>query len=543
MKKLCSMILILCLVISSNLVSTNATVSADEGIKVMFNGKAIQFDVPPTTISERTMVPMRAVFEALGADVYWDDELQLVFIVKNEIKIGIIIGQYNAFKYTGYSLDELKKSDGSNIQNLELDVAPQIIDGRTLIPLRVICEAMGVNVAWDEESQTVLLTCSEDFIAKSNTDKTFYNDFITYLKDEFKKSAPLHSAPGALNQMIPTNISTNIVWGGEMCEANGMVFFITTASDSSSGKSHIERMNPDGTEQTSVSDDYSYIGNLVSDNNNIYFTANTTSSYEGANVIYSLPIAGGQISEVAEGNINGLQMTKDRLYWTDCPRPPSGEIKRGQTKPLAIKSAKKDGSDLQVLFSTNVPLAIYTFDFLATDAGLYYYTQGSDYDHCNIYCMDLEGKNTVKLNKNELNQIDKLFYDNGNLYLVIHSDELDFRDSVVTLDSGGNVQTIIDSIGYFPQDFSVIQYCGVSDHVFYYFELDSGTDSSKKLLMSLHQYDIKSKTDSIVKNNIEMGDSAVGTLQSARGKSIPCKGVTGFYIVGNDIYFEPFSLP
>ena len=43
------------------------------GIKVIYNEKAIDFDVPPQIINDRTMVPLRAIFEAIGATVNWDE--------------------------------------------------------------------------------------------------------------------------------------------------------------------------------------------------------------------------------------------------------------------------------------------------------------------------------------------------------------------------------------------------------------------------------------------------------------------------------------
>ena len=47
-------------------------------VKVMFNGKALSFDTPPIFDNDRVLVPFRAIFEAFGADVYWDGETQTV---------------------------------------------------------------------------------------------------------------------------------------------------------------------------------------------------------------------------------------------------------------------------------------------------------------------------------------------------------------------------------------------------------------------------------------------------------------------------------
>ena len=67
---------IICTVLFAAMLITSlsaVTVSADESIKVILDGKQLQFDVPPQTIEWRTMVPMRVIFEELGAEVYWED--------------------------------------------------------------------------------------------------------------------------------------------------------------------------------------------------------------------------------------------------------------------------------------------------------------------------------------------------------------------------------------------------------------------------------------------------------------------------------------
>ena len=68
MKKILSIILAVVMVLGSM-----SFVMADDGIKITINGEAKTFDVMPQIIDGRTLVPMRAIFEALGAEVGWDD--------------------------------------------------------------------------------------------------------------------------------------------------------------------------------------------------------------------------------------------------------------------------------------------------------------------------------------------------------------------------------------------------------------------------------------------------------------------------------------
>ena len=113
--------------------------SADE-IKVSVNGEFISFDQPPVMINDRTLVPLRAIFEKLGAKVIWNDSSQSVDAIRDETTVSLAIGGTDM-----YVNGEVKI----------LDVPAQLIGGRTLVPVRAISEAFGCSVVWIEETQTV----------------------------------------------------------------------------------------------------------------------------------------------------------------------------------------------------------------------------------------------------------------------------------------------------------------------------------------------------------------------------------------------------
>ena len=116
---------------------------ADDGIKVLLNGEAIDFaDVEPQIINDRTMVPLRAIFEALGAEVAWDDASKTVTAKKGDITIKMTIGA-----------DSFTKND----EKIALDSPATIVDSRTLVPVRAIAESFGSKVGWDGESKTVTI--------------------------------------------------------------------------------------------------------------------------------------------------------------------------------------------------------------------------------------------------------------------------------------------------------------------------------------------------------------------------------------------------
>lgn len=112
-------------------------------IKVLLNDKEIKFDVHPQTINDRTMVPLRAIFEELGATIEWNGEAKTVQSVKDETVITLTVG------VPSIVINGVEK---------ELDVAPVIIDGRTLVPVRAVSEAFMLNVDWDGATKTVLIT-------------------------------------------------------------------------------------------------------------------------------------------------------------------------------------------------------------------------------------------------------------------------------------------------------------------------------------------------------------------------------------------------
>ena len=70
--------IIFCLVAVCMVAMSFVTVHCEDNIKVILDGKTLEFDVQPQIIDERTLVPMRVIFEALGADVEWEEETQTI---------------------------------------------------------------------------------------------------------------------------------------------------------------------------------------------------------------------------------------------------------------------------------------------------------------------------------------------------------------------------------------------------------------------------------------------------------------------------------
>lgn len=100
----------------------------------------IDTDTPPTVVDGRTLVPVRAIFEAIGATVTWDADTRTATGIRGDIIVSVQID--NTIAYV-------------NGEPRVLDVPAQIINGRTMVPARFISESMGCDVTWYQPTQTV----------------------------------------------------------------------------------------------------------------------------------------------------------------------------------------------------------------------------------------------------------------------------------------------------------------------------------------------------------------------------------------------------
>ena len=136
-----------CLLLTS-LFFINFSVDAQQPTKILLDGRALQFDVPSVNIDGRTMVPMRVIFQELGATINWDEPTKAITATKNGLAVRTVVGEMEI------------EVNGNRIA---MDVAPTIVDGRTLVPVRFISEVFGADVTWDEHSRIVYITTDATF--------------------------------------------------------------------------------------------------------------------------------------------------------------------------------------------------------------------------------------------------------------------------------------------------------------------------------------------------------------------------------------------
>ncbi len=161
MKKLLCMILAAVMILSS----VSAVVFANDEIKVLVDGNQLEFDVAPVIEDGRTLVPMRAIFEALGADVDWNESSKTITAKTDSKTLMITIGENRLGVIEKVAVSQETKIDEDNtgytealIRSIPLDVPAKIVDGRTLVPIRAVSEGLDADVAWNAEEKIVSIT-------------------------------------------------------------------------------------------------------------------------------------------------------------------------------------------------------------------------------------------------------------------------------------------------------------------------------------------------------------------------------------------------
>lgn len=194
----------------SMILSCSAVSAADDEVKVYLDGTQLQFEQPPVIQDGRTLVPMRAIFEALGADVDWQGETQ--YIVATSSSKGQMIEMHinnNIITHNGV--------------DMTLDVAPQLINGYTMIPLRVVSECMDANVEWDGNTKTVYVT-NKNSIIEIYGNNTHYIGECMYGAAQGYGTLFVSDDTGAVSELYCAYFENNEPIEGYVRYANGDMY-------------------------------------------------------------------------------------------------------------------------------------------------------------------------------------------------------------------------------------------------------------------------------------------------------------------------------
>ena len=151
-----------------------AAFAANDDIKVIVNGSELKIaenDTKPFVEDGRTLVPMRAIFEALGAAVEWDDTTKTVTSKSENGNIEMTVGS-----------DTIK----INGADTRVDVPAKIVEGRTVVPVRVISEGLNCKVEWSQETQTVTISSADPLSLWTNdaAAKAILTSYMKEITDE-----------------------------------------------------------------------------------------------------------------------------------------------------------------------------------------------------------------------------------------------------------------------------------------------------------------------------------------------------------------------
>ena len=159
MKKILAILLTVFITVSS----VGLVAFADSDIKVVIDGNNQTYDQMPQIMNDRTLVPLRGIFEALGAKVSWVDETKTIIGSKGDKTIVLQVGNTTA---------------SMNNQMITLDAAPAIVNSRTMVPVRFISETLGARVDWVADTRTVVITSPNQLLKEREENRTANGEVI-----------------------------------------------------------------------------------------------------------------------------------------------------------------------------------------------------------------------------------------------------------------------------------------------------------------------------------------------------------------------------
>lgn len=123
--------------------ASSAVAAGTNQIKVTLDGKTLALGEQPRSVNGRTLVPYSEIVSALGGKASWDSKSKTVSAEQGKTKVKLTVDSKTAY------------IDG---EKYELEAPPVIVNGKTMVPLRLVSEAFGKWVSWNEKTSTVAIT-------------------------------------------------------------------------------------------------------------------------------------------------------------------------------------------------------------------------------------------------------------------------------------------------------------------------------------------------------------------------------------------------
>ena len=268
---------------------------ASDAIAVNINNQPIQFDTQPCIIEGRVFVPMRKIFEELGASVDWNGPTQTVTAKYSDINIKIKVDDCNATR---------------NDEIIQLDVPAKLIEGRTVVPIRFIGESFGAKVNWDEVNKLVSVNID---LASGNSAGNIINlgyaakqgDWVYISSYKGNGLWKMNLNDNKATQIIPNNVSfINIVGDWIYCNLD------SDGKTSEFQNLGLHRIKTDGSiiEKLGKEGYVSYISVL---GNWIYY------SDFRSRIPYRILLDGSKYEKLSDYGFANLNINSDGIYMTN----------------------------------------------------------------------------------------------------------------------------------------------------------------------------------------------------------------------------------
>jgi len=213
---------------------------------MMVNGVEKKIDseneVTPVLISDTTFVPIRAIIEALGGKVEWNEDEQKVTVYLNDKQVELWLDKNNVI---------------ANGTEMYTKVAPTSINGRTMLPLRFVSESLGLCVNWEDSTQSISISSSSDYVAivgGTEVKRSEYNIYLSRAKSDITNFFSQNQITGTPEGGI-WNLLINGIKAGEVAKKRALDYSIQHEVLLSKGKENNLTLSED--EVKSIDDNMS----------------------------------------------------------------------------------------------------------------------------------------------------------------------------------------------------------------------------------------------------------------------------------------------
>lgn len=256
---------------------------AAENVEIYIDGEKLECEAAPVNIDERVLVPMRAIFEALGVEVSWDGAERTVWAARGDEFIGLTVD--NDVMSTG-----VYNSDGNAVwvDKIQLDVPAKIINDFTYVPVRAVSETLGTAVSWDGVNNRVVIDSRRD-----EGGVVYYSSNSDYQK--------LYAV--GKNGLDRHKISDRSVYDLEMY--NGDVYYL--AKDSS----YLYRANDETGEELVID---KAVNKIAIDDGYLYYQELDGSGKERG-VLYRINLESGENARLTDNSVKYPEKYRDYIYF------------------------------------------------------------------------------------------------------------------------------------------------------------------------------------------------------------------------------------